>query len=143
SRLPLGIPDMIQRMTVALATFLFCATATYAQPGDPAPAGSAPGPLAEFMAPGRWEMPASEGRFWVSADYLIAWVRAVNLPPLVTTSDAGTAKINAGVLGQQGVSTLFGDQWVNGDMRSGLRFGAGWWFGPERILGMEAGFTVL
>src|SRR4030095_14854564 len=78
-----------------------------------------------------------------SADYLFAFMRGSNLPVLATTSDAGTAKANAGVLGAPGTSTLFGGGWVNDDLRSGLRLEGGYWFHTEQLFGVEAGFTFI
>jgi Putative beta barrel porin-7 (BBP7) len=144
-----GDAKMIQRMTVALGLLVLVAGSALGQPITDAPRELPPptreaGPLSEFMlSPSQWSLPAPDNRIWVSGEYLFAFMRGVNLPPLVTTSDAGTPRINAGVLGQPGVSTLFGDQWVNGGMRPGVRLGAGWWCDPERIFGVEAGFMVL
>src|SRR5437868_4168671 len=108
---------MIRRMTVTLGVFLFCVGATAAQPADePAPA-SQQGPLSSFL-------PKADNRFWFSADYLFAVVRGSFLPPLVTTSDAGTPRGTAGVFGAAGSSTLFGDRFVNDGLRSGMRLGA-------------------
>jgi hypothetical protein len=82
-------------------------------------------------------------RFWVSGDYLLAWVHGTGLPPLVTTSPTGTAQAAAGVLGNPSTSILFGDTRVNEDERSGGRFGLGYWFNAEHTHGIEAGTMVL
>lgn len=47
----------------------------------------------------------------------------------------------AGVLGA-GTTTLYGGEWVDGGLRSGLRLGLGFWFNPEKTLGVEAGFIA-
>jgi hypothetical protein len=78
-------------------------------------------------------------QFWVTGEYLLGWIQGAGLPPLVTTSPAGTAQAAAGVLGSPSTSILFGDNRVDADLRSGLRFGMGYWFTPERTLGIEAG----
>jgi Putative beta barrel porin-7 (BBP7) len=136
---------MTQRITIAIGVFLTCVGATFAQPPDDAP--STPlesGPLAaQMVLPTGWSLPSPDRRLWVSTDYQFAFMRSSLLPPLVTTSDTGTPRINAGVLGKQGTSILLGDQWVNGGLRSGLRLQAGYWFNPERTFGVEAGFMVL
>ena len=59
----------------------------------------------------------------------------------MTTSPAGTAQLNAGVLGGP-TTTLFGGDVVNDDIRSGFRVGAGYWFNAERTIGIEAGFLL-
>jgi hypothetical protein len=82
-------------------------------------------------------------RFWLSGEYLLGWVHGTGLPPLVTTSPTGTSQSLAGVLGQSSTSILFGDKRVNDDVRSGGRFGLGYWFNPEHTLGIEAGTMVL
>jgi hypothetical protein len=136
---------MIQRMTIA-CVFLILVGSTFAQPPSEvtpiAPPLSDQGPLSSLMVmPTGWSMP--DGRFWVSGDYLFSFVRGSRLPALVTTSDAGTAKIDAGVLGAPSTTTLFGDRWVNDDLRSGFRLTTGYWFNAERTLGIEAGFMIL
>ena len=80
---------------------------------------------------------------WVFGDYLFAFTRGSRLPPLVTTSDPGTPQVSAGVLGVGSTRTLFGDEFVNDGLRSGLRVGAGYLFGSERIYGVEWGAMVL
>ena len=88
-------------------------------------------------------IPKRDGRLWVFGDYLFAFTRGSRLPALVTTSDAGTPQIIAGVLGAPGSRTLFGDGWVNDGVRSGIRLGTGYWFSAERIFGVEAGLMFL
>ena len=120
----------------------------------PAPAAPAPVPLAPAFpgagAPG--PVPcgvdgcggdAGGGRVWVDAEYLLWWMRGAHLPPLVTTSPAGTAAAQAGVLGAPGTSVLFGGSSVNEDLRSGVRLGAGAWLDEAGTLGVEASFFAL
>src|SRR5216683_1853581 len=78
---------------------------------------------------------------WISADYLLGWFQPARLPALVTTSPAGTPRAQAGVLGLASTSVLF-DGRVNGDVRSGLQFGVGYWFDAERTFALEASFSV-
>jgi hypothetical protein len=70
-------------------------------------------------------------------------VRGDRLPPLVTTSPAGTPPAAAGVLGQPGTSVLFGDTAVNRRARSGARAEAGAWLDARGDVGIEGGFLVL
>src|SRR5262245_31571922 len=73
--------------------------------------------------------PPSCPRIWVRGEYLLWWLSAPKLPPLVTTSPPGTPQIDAGVLGSPGTAVLFGDSHVNGDVRSGGRVTLGGWLG--------------
>jgi hypothetical protein len=87
---------------------------------------------------------ASSGQrsgLWFSADAMLGWFQPARLPPLVTTSPTGTPLAQAGVLGNAGTSVLVQGE-VNGDVRSGLQLGAGYWFNAEHTWGLEFGFTV-
>jgi putative beta barrel porin BBP7 len=137
---------MMQRIAVALGILLVLANSTFAQAPDEAPQGPPAPPTFDRigMAPVLNSSDSTTGRsrsWWLSADYQITWMRGTNLPALATTSDAGTARIEAGVLGATGSSTLFGG-FVNGNARSGFRVETGWWFNPEQTLGLEAGFMM-
>jgi hypothetical protein len=83
------------------------------------------------------------GRCWVAVDYLLWHVKGDSLPPLVTTSPAGTPRTQAGVLGTPGVAPLFGDSRVNDDWRSGGRVRVGTWLDCQHTLGIEANFFML
>ena len=65
------------------------------------------------------------------------------IPPLVTTSPAGTARNQAGVLGVPGTTTLFGDGHTNYEARSGGMITFGYWFDDCRTCGIEANFFML
>lgn len=61
----------------------------------------------------------------------LLWVRhGQQLPPLVTTSQAGTPAATAGVLGLPGTSVIFGDQRVEDGFMPGLRITTGVWLDP-------------
>jgi hypothetical protein len=91
-----------------------------------------------------WELPTRvDSSLWVTAEYQLMWMPGDTLPPLVTTSPAGTPRLQAGVLGNASTSTLFGGNTVNDDARSGFRLGAGYWFNPQQSLGIEAGFMIV
>jgi hypothetical protein len=85
----------------------------------------------------------ADGQFWATGEYLFSWFSGDRLPVLATTSPAGTARADAGVPGRGNTTTLFGDKIVNDDLRSGFRMGLGYWFEPERICGVEAGFMIV
>ncbi len=78
--------------------------------------------------------------FYVRGEYLGWAAKGMNLPPLVTTSPPGTAQFDAGVLGEDGTSILFGGQTTGSNMRSGGRITFGWWFDPCQRLGVEADY---
>jgi hypothetical protein len=77
---------------------------------------------------------------WAEAEYLLWWMRGAPLPPLVTTSPAGTPINQAGVLG---APVLFGGSRANDEARSGFRVGVGGWFDEPRTWGAEASFFLL
>jgi len=116
---------------------------------QPAPLGPVypPHPEADmFLSPVYYSdgsFSSRDNNIWMSADYVMGWMKGMNLPPLVTTGLPGTAQSAAGVLGTPGTTTLFGGNAVDTGMRSGMRLGAGWWFSPDRGLGLEAGFLGL
>jgi hypothetical protein len=142
---------MTDRMLVALGTALLVAGSAWAEGPQGAPPPLPTQPLTPLPAAPEhsggmldtgWGGGGTDTRAWVSAEYLIGWFSGDRLPPLVTTSPAGTARINAGVLGGP-TATLFGGEVVNDDIRMGGRIGAGYWFTPERTFGIEAGFLYL
>lgn len=81
--------------------------------------------------------------FWLTGDYMFIWMRSASLPPLVTTSPPTTPQQTAGVLGQPTTTVLFGGGNVNGDLRSGYRLNAGYWFHCAPTLGIETGFMMV
>jgi hypothetical protein len=86
---------------------------------------------------------SSPTRYWGSVDYLLSWMKSAPLPPLVTTSPAGTARSVAGVIGQPNTTTLFGNNDAAGEFRSGLRLDLGAWIDREHTLGVDAGFFMI
>ncbi len=82
-------------------------------------------------------------RLYGSADYLLWWTDSMGTPPLVTTSPAGTAQGQAGVLGQADTTVLFGGSDLQGDAGSGGRFSLGLWLDPCRSQGLEVSYFTL
>lgn len=82
-------------------------------------------------------------RLWVRADYLYWFTEGMDLPPLVTTSPDGTPLNRAGVLGQPGTSTLFGDDEINDDGVSGVRFRTGFWLTNQATFAVEGEYFQL
>ena len=83
------------------------------------------------------------GRIWLRADYLMWWTSGMNLPPLVTTSPAGTEIGQAGVLGQPGTTILFGGNTVDTDGRSGVRTTIGMWLDACHVWNLEFDYLTL
>lgn len=101
-------------------------------------AGMAVKPKPALKAP-----PPVGGVFWIQGEYLLWATKGDRLPPLVTTSPPGTPLAQAGLLGAPGTTVLFGDESVNGKLRSGGRISGGYWFDPTRARGIEAQFFAL
>lgn len=95
------------------------------------------------MAPVSPAAPNNDPAFWASGDAVFSWFRGVRLPPLVTTSPAGTPATSAGIVGAPTTTTLFGGGLAEDGIREGFRVAAGYWFGADRILGVEAGYLML
>ncbi|CAN5195571.1 hypothetical protein BH11PLA2_BH11PLA2_40910 [soil metagenome] len=80
----------------------------------------------------------STPRYWVSAEYLLCWVRDGSAPPLVTTGTPASR----GILGVPGTRTISGDNLGYGT-RSGGRFNAGTWINCDATKGFEFGYFFL
>lgn len=73
-----------------------------------------------------WNDYHHRGRLWARGEYLNWRVRGDYLPPLVTTAPAGTPQAQAGALGFDTTTVLFGDDRVNNEERSGGRITVGY-----------------
>ena len=84
------------------------------------------------------------GRLWVRGEYLLWWAAGMDLPSLVTTSDAGTPVADAGVL-RPGLNTrvLVGDDDVLNEGQSGFRIRFGSDLGPRGRLRWEGEYLTL
>ena len=108
---------MTDRILVALGTALVVVGSACAQappagprtlppevlPMEPAPAWTDGWGLGEGWGAG------ADGQFWVSAEYALGWFSGDRLPPLVTTSPPGTARLSAGTLGNPTTTVLLGN----------------------------------
>jgi hypothetical protein len=90
-----------------------------------------------------WEDVHSGHRFWVNLDALGFSAKGNPLPPLVTTSPAGTPQAEAGVLGQSGTSILFGNQSVDSEMRTGGHIELGYWIVDGEFVGVMGHYLIL
>ena len=90
----------------------------------------------------RW-YPSLHNRLWARGEYLLWWTQGSLLPPLVTTSTAGTQPNESGVLGQANTSILFGDDTVNKKAVSGGRISFGYWFDDCQSAGIETSYLGL
>ncbi len=87
--------------------------------------------------------PAPASRVWVDAEALLWWMKAANLPPLVTASPPGTPRDAIGVMVRPGTTILFGGSPVNGDLKHGGRITGGFWVNDNRTVGIEGYFFEL
>lgn len=77
-------------------------------------------------------------RFWGSAEFLLWWIKAGNVPPLATTSPPDSF----GILGAPGTTTLFGGH-LNHDALPGARFSLGVGLDCEGKKGIEVSYFFL
>jgi hypothetical protein len=82
-------------------------------------------------------------RIWFRSEFLGWWTKGFAVPPLVTTSPAGTDISQAGVLGAPGTSVLLGNKDLLGGFQPGERFVLGTWFGHTQTWGIEASYLQL
>jgi hypothetical protein len=80
---------------------------------------------------------------WVRTEALLWWIQGFSVPPLVTSSPAGTNRDVAGVLGQPTTTILLGDSRLADDLRLGGRVRFGFWIDPCRTHGWEASYISL
>ena len=124
----------MRRSVAAVFAVLACVSLGLAQDRTAPPAAAAPTPTPvdqpRVAATGDCaggDCAADACRLWGSAEYLLGWTRGQLLPPLVTTSPAGTPVGTVGVLGQPTTTILYGNTHVNTEGRDGGRFELGYW----------------
>ncbi len=83
------------------------------------------------------------GRLWVSGEYLIWATKPQQFGALVTSSPGGTAPEDTGVLGLGTTNVLVGGDRLLGDMRSGARLTAGFWWNPDQRGGFQVSWFEL
>jgi len=80
---------------------------------------------------------------WGSAEFLMWWGKGTDLPTLVTTSLPGTPAADAGVLGLNSTSVLFGDEMGGNKMQGGGRITLGVWLDPDHDIALGGRFFGL
>ncbi len=81
-------------------------------------------------------------RLWLRAEYLYWWPDGMDIPTLVTSSPAGTARTDAGVLGQPATDVELGGE-INDSGTSGIRWRSGFWITPQRTFAIEGEYFQL
>lgn len=76
---------------------------------------------------------------WVSAEYLLWWIKDARFPPLVTTGPPGSG----GILGAPGTVIVSGGTNFDYSPMSGGRISAGFWFSHDENVGVEGTFLWL
>jgi hypothetical protein len=76
------------------------------------------------------------GHLWFGMDIMGWATKGVHTPAIITTSPAGTADTDAGILGL-GARTIFGNEIQHNEVRPGGRLTIGWWFDPNQHRGIE------
>jgi len=79
-------------------------------------------------------------RVWFRGEYLLWWLDGYSVPSLVPTS---TNPADLGILTRSTTETLFGNQNLSGDSRSGGRFTLGWWLDPCKNASVEGAYTMI
>ena len=93
-------------------------------------------PYGEFgygVAPSPWTPTC-----YFRAEYTVMWAKGSKVPPLVTTSPDGTAREDAGVLGEPGTTVIVGGKRQEDLGRNGGRITFGHWLDIEQTFAVEA-----
>jgi hypothetical protein len=115
------------------------------------PAPPTPAPV-YMPVPPRPTLPANGGPLdeqpqvtaWARAEGLMWWVHGKSLPPIFSTSPAGTPVGQAGVLGTPGATTGFGGEDPISNPRWGGRLTVGAWLGSgSGVFGLEGSYFRL
>lgn len=80
---------------------------------------------------------------WVRLENLVWWRKGQDLPALVTTSTDGTAQADAGVLGLDSTTVLYGQDEVGTDARPGGRVTIGAWLDAAGCQSVSGRFYAL
>ncbi|MCM2374262.1 BBP7 family outer membrane beta-barrel protein [Aporhodopirellula aestuarii] len=80
---------------------------------------------------------------WLRGEYLHWWTEGMQTPALATTSPDGTAQDEAGVLGFDNTTVLFGGGKINDDSTSGIRLKGGFFLTSTAAFGIEGEYFSL
>jgi hypothetical protein len=80
---------------------------------------------------------------WGSVEFLLGFRKSRQVPPLVTTSPIGTSRANAGVLGLDSTTILFGGGGLEDNPQPGGRAEVGVWLDPAARVGIGGSFMGL
>ncbi len=103
-----------------------------------APEAAAASPVAPCPAAHALSTGCPDGRIWVSAEYLLWWIKDAHSPPLVTSGPTGVAV--PGAVGSPDTIFLFGGSNFDYGALSGFRFGIGAWLDDSACTGIEANY---
>jgi hypothetical protein len=84
-----------------------------------------------------------EGRFWFRGESVLYWTRGQRVPPLATTSPAGTPLAEAGVLGLPNTTILFGGDRAEVGVHGGFQITLGGWLDEGHCWGLEGDYLDL
>lgn len=137
-----------QFLLLSLAGIFVSVSLGRAQPpatpeGLPPAAPNAPAAVSEAEPPLNFVTPASNpGRFWVSAEYLLWWIKASPLPNslVANASNLTLSELESGAVFSR-PALLGGD--LGSSVQNGGRFRAGYWFDAEQTVGLEASYFFL
>lgn len=117
----------------------------FATPNLDQPLYDGTGGLAVGPAAGLLCRPPQATKWWVSAEYLGWWTKSAKFPALLTTSSLSTSTLDrpAGALGDPATRVLFGDRSFGQTLHGGGRFGVGYWFSDNQVLGLEGNVFYL
>jgi hypothetical protein len=130
---------------VPLLALLFAAGQVPAQaPLSTAPAATEfacerpepPTPLTSFASD-------EPSRFWLRGEYVHWSVKGAGVPPLITSAPATSAAAVPGAFGNPDTATVFGNDHVNSQPRSGWRATGGFWLDEDRTLGLDGSVFAL
>jgi hypothetical protein len=107
---------------------------------DASPAGTVQLPLRTTAAQAQ---PRGPGILWVDNDFLMWWIQGTRLPPLVSTSPAGTPAATAGNLGAISNTSIYGPGSQDNNLRLGWRLTVGSWIDDEHRFAVEANFLMI
>lgn len=104
---------------------------------------SSDGPMYESVVSPGMPIGCGGSRWWGRAEYLHWATSRMDLPPLATSSAAGTAQDEAGVLGEATTTVLFGDEGLSNSGLAGGRFTIGKWSDDWQTQGWDITYVTL